>query len=265
MSSSSRPLALLVAVGVAIVACFGTGKRQKDQPQPDPCILDDSPNWNVYWPELAYDADLSRHCPYVVASSGDPMPFEVDFTVSPTSQPKAWYYTVHEVRNNQGTLKTLAKSHANQRDYFYSDHLYVRAKISRTYAAGTGSVPLRDSAHVEVFSGGPPTTEFPWLYVLLPGKLEAPSAAPTLTGSPFVVSGYPQAWSVEADPGLAYSYGYRWMIDGMVVSGATGPTLQATLDPGSHAISVTVTRSDMSKLNLSLNVTAVDCGGPDIC
>lgn len=255
---------IALALGLSFTACIGTGARNKQQPQGTPCVLIDPTTWNQYWSELTYDHDQTRNCPYKVPNSGDLIPFYLEFFVQGISNPGPWWYTTHKIRNNQGSLLTTFQATALFESVYPGTNGNLRAVIDDQFPAATGTAPYyRDSVHIHVI-GGRFVNNYPWVAVLLPGLLESPASPPVLEGSSYVVSGYPQSWSasVDSDP---QAYRFEWRVNGQLISVQTGQNFSATLTPGSHTVSLTVRRSDESVVSQTMSVTAVDCGGPDIC
>lgn len=253
---------LIAFVSVALAASCGTpgGSTPRTQPvQPvwdqRPCTETAAANWSNYWPELRYDSNIDRQCPYQVLTSGSPIPFFMQFDVSWVPNPVQWIGSGFSIKNNQNTIIA-----SGQWWWFVSIDTYgnLRSRIESSFPGGTGSSPVLDSAYFTVWGGSGPG--YPWVRVALPGNVAG--TAPLIAGGSYVVSGYPQVWSADVS-GEPVAYRHRWFVNGQLAS--TDRYLTATLTPGSHTIKLESRLSDESVLNQTLDVTAVDCGGPDMC
>ena len=261
------PLINSIALAVLILPtmashCWGSGEPVSTKPpvgsDQRTCDVRPAPGWGANWPELSYSFDETRHCPYTVVSSGSPIPFRLEFRVSPYGNTQSYLWSAFGVFSNTG--QTLQSS-----GYYYFYPVdppgWQESQINSSYPGGLGNYPIQDSAAV-VVNGGATVPNYPSMWILLPGRIEA--APPAISGADFVVSDYPQWWSamVTEEP---VSYRYQWFLNGSVLKGETGQHLSRTLTEGSHNLELQVLRTDNSMVFLSLAVTAVNCGGPNIC
>lgn len=223
------------------------------------CNGKSTPNWNSMWPELSWEFDYSRGCPYVVDSAQSVMPFEMEFWVQPRTNPQQWRHVSWSVWNNTGSRIAYGNYH-----YFYlwNPNGTLRAVINSQYPGGTGSSPSFSDSTYFLVDGGSYSPVFPWVKHKIDGTIR--TVTPAISGQTYVVSGYPQGWEADVS-GSGLSYRYQWAVDGYSVPGATNQSFIHTLDPGEYTISVEIRLSDETVYNRQLLVTAVDCGGPNIC
>lgn len=252
----------LVAPFVTALACgrgHGTGRQNTPLTDLRPCTEDSHAGWQAYWPELKYDFDMTRGCPYVVDSAGSPIPFEMRFDVEPSQYPQQWRWVSFAIWNNQGTLKRIGNHFPFQLVDLYGR---LRARVVSTWPGGTGTGPDYQDSTLFTVDGGGHSPNFPWVRTKAPGRIRA--YPPQITGQTYVVSGYPQGWQVDVSDELS-AYRFQWYVNGSLVADATSSGLVHTLGEGPNTISVHVLMSDEVTHILNLSVTAVNCGGPEIC
>jgi hypothetical protein len=258
-----RPLILAATVAVVQAStCSGDGSEEIETAVPwgsdtRRCKIVPSWYWTSMWPELTFEHDTTRHCPYTVLYSGSPLPFNLTFRVSPYGQSTYYVSASFVVRSNEGVQLASGGS------YFQpgAPTGWQEAHLMTTYPGGYGTYPVQDTAVVVVYGGAHPPT-YPGLTITLPGRVEY--SPPDIAGATYVVANYPQSWGVVVSE-EPLSYRYQWDMNGSALKGEKAQYVSLTLTEGEHTIGVTVTRSDGSTVYIDRLITAVDCGGPNIC
>lgn len=222
-------------------------------PDPRQCLVTVTPNFGSYWPDLQWEHSTDRQCPLTVSYSGSPLPFVFTLTAGPST---LWQYSMFTVWNNQGQVKKTGSYY-----YFVPHGAFgnVRSTINNNYAAATGTAPYLDSALVIAYGGAHPPS-YPWFKVRLPAQVQA--AAPMISGSTYVVTGYDQSWSALV-AGEPLSYRYSWYLNGVLIS--NDQYAVASVLEGSSTLRLEVTLSDEVILYQETQITGVNCGGPYIC